>query len=78
MIYLAPLEQDIHLTSSGVETRKFFANKLWNAARLVKMRLGAVDPRTVRLQVRSLADRWILSRYAHCVKDVSRNLKTTG
>jgi valyl-tRNA synthetase len=77
VVYLAPLGQDILFDTKRVETGKFFANKLWNAARLVKMRLGDVDPTTVRdSQVKlTLADRWILSRYANCVKDVTRNLK---
>ena len=77
VVYLAPLGQDILFDTKRVETGKFFANKLWNAARLVKMRLGDVDPTTVRdSQFKlTLADRWILSRYATCVKDVTRNLK---
>ena len=78
IVYLAPLGQDILFDVKRVETGKFFANKLWNAARLVKMRLGDVDPTAVRdTQLKlTLADRWILSRYANCVKDVTRNLKT--
>jgi valyl-tRNA synthetase len=78
VVYLAPLGQDILFDTKRVETGKFFANKLWNAARLVQMRLGDVDPTTVKdSQLKlTLADRWILSRYANCVKDVTRNLKT--
>jgi len=78
IVYLAPLGQDILFDVKRVETGKFFANKLWNAARLVRMRLGDVDPTIVRdSQLKlTLADRWILSRYANCVKDVTRNLKT--
>ncbi|MGH7726401.1 MAG: valine--tRNA ligase [Candidatus Eiseniibacteriota bacterium] len=78
VVYLAPLGQDVQFEAKRCEVGKFFANKLWNAARLVRMRLGDTDPRTVResrLRI-SMADRWILSRYAHCVKDVTRNLKT--
>jgi valyl-tRNA synthetase len=78
VVYLAPLGQDILFDAKRCETGKFFANKLWNAARLVRMRLGDTDPRAVRDSqlVLTPADRWILSRYANCVKDVSRNLKT--
>jgi valyl-tRNA synthetase len=78
VVYLAPLGQDILFDAKRCETGKFFANKLWNAARLVRMRLGDTDPRAVKdSQLKlTLADRWILSRYANCVKDVSRNLKT--
>ena len=78
MVYLAPFGQDVQFDVKRCETGKFFANKLWNAARLVQMRLGETDPRAVReAQLRpTLVDRWILSRYANCVKDVSRYLKT--
>jgi valyl-tRNA synthetase len=76
--YLAPLGQDMQFDAKRCETGKFFANKVWNAARLVKMRLGDTDPRGVKdSQLRlSLADRWILSRYAACVQKVTRNLRT--
>ena len=78
VVYLAPLGQDVLFESKRCETGKFFANKLWNAARLVQMRLGDTDPRTVKdAQLKlTLADRWILSRYATCLQKVTRNLKT--
>src|SRR5688572_29780550 len=78
VVYLAPLGQDVLFESKRCETGKFFANKLWNAARLVQMRLGDTDPRAVKdSQLRlTLADRWILSRYAACVQKVTRNLRT--
>jgi valyl-tRNA synthetase len=78
MIYLTPTGQDLLFDEKRVETGKFFANKLWNASRLVSMRLGDEDLGTVResqLDL-TLADRWILSRYANAVKDVTRNLRT--
>jgi valyl-tRNA synthetase len=78
MIYLTPTGQDLLFDEKRLETGKFFANKIWNAAKLVQMRLGdenlaAVKESQLRL---TLADRWILSRYANAVKDISRNLKT--
>ncbi len=78
VVSLAPFGQDILFDAKRCETGKFFANKLWNAARLVKMRLGDTDPRAVKdTQLRlTLADRWILSRWAACVQKVTRNLKT--
>jgi valyl-tRNA synthetase len=78
LIYLTPTGQDLVFDEKRVETGKFFANKVWNAARLVQMRLGDEDLAKVRepsLQL-TLADRWILSRYANAVKNVTRNLKT--
>jgi valyl-tRNA synthetase len=78
MIYLTPTGQDLLFDEKRLETGKFFANKVWNAARLVQMRLGDEDLGAVReshLRL-TLADRWILSRYANAVKDITRNLKT--
>jgi valyl-tRNA synthetase len=78
MIYFTPTGQDMLFDEKRIETGKFFANKIWNAAKLVQMRLGDEDLTRVResaLEL-TLADRWILSRYANAVKDVTRNLKT--
>jgi valyl-tRNA synthetase len=73
-----PTGQDLLFDEKRLETGKFFANKLWNACRLVSMRLGDEDVAAVReSQLRlTLADRWILSRLANAAKDVTRNLKT--
>ena len=78
MIYLTPTGQDLLFDEKRVETGKFFANKLWNAARLVSLRLGDEDLGRIReSQLRlTLADRWILSRFAHAVKSTTRYLKT--
>ena len=78
MVYLTPSGQDLAFEEKRVEMGRFFANKLWNAARLVSMRigdedLGAVRESSLRL---TLADRWILSRLANAIKDTTRNLKT--
>jgi len=73
-----PTGQDLLFDEKRLETGKFFANKLWNATRLVNMRNAGFDPADVKeSQLRlALADRWILSRFANATKDVSRNLKT--
>ena len=78
LIYLTPTGQDLLFDEKRLETGKFFANKIWNAARLVQMRLGDEDLSKVRESglAFTLADRWILSRLANGVKDVSRYLKT--
>ena len=78
MIYLTPTGQDLQFEEKRVETGKFFANKVWNAARLVSLRLGDEDLSKVReTQLKlTLADRWILSRFAHAVKATTRYLKT--
>jgi valyl-tRNA synthetase len=73
-----PTGQDLLFDEKRLENGKFFANKLWNATKLVTMRLGDEDLSGIKeSQLRlSLADRWILSRLANAAKDVTRNLKT--
>jgi valyl-tRNA synthetase len=73
-----PTGQDLIFDEKRLEHGKFFANKLWNATKLVTMRLGDEDVSSVRESALrlSLADRWILSRLANAAKDVTRNLKT--
>jgi valyl-tRNA synthetase len=73
-----PSGQDLLFDEKRLESGKFFANKLWNATRLVTMRLGDEELGSVRESQLSLtlADRWILSRLANAAKDVTRNLKT--
>ncbi|HEV8480301.1 MAG TPA: valine--tRNA ligase [Candidatus Eisenbacteria bacterium] len=77
-IFLTPTGQDLIFDEKRCETGKFFANKIWNAAKLVSMRLGDLDPTTVRDSqlTLTLTDRWIVSRYARCVRDTTRYLKT--
>ncbi|MGH8909596.1 MAG: valine--tRNA ligase [Egibacteraceae bacterium] len=56
--------QDVPLVEEWVEGARRFANKLWNAARLVLMRVGEVTPAAglpAHDELR-LEDRWILSR----------------
>jgi len=78
MIYLTPTGQDLLFDEKRLETGRFFANKIWNAAKLVQMRLGDEDLSKVKESALTLtlADCWILSRFANAVKDVTRNLKT--
>jgi valyl-tRNA synthetase len=78
MIYLTPMGQDLLFDEKRIETGRFFANKVWNAARLVTLRLGDEDLSKIKesqLEL-TLADRWILSRFSNAVKDVTRCLKT--
>jgi valyl-tRNA synthetase len=78
LIYLTPMGQDLIFDEKRIETGRFFANKVWNAARLVTLRLGDEDLSKIKesqLEL-TLADRWILSRLSNAVKDVTRCLKT--
>ena len=73
-----PTGQDLLFDEKRLETGKFFANKMWNATKLVLMRNGDDDLSGVKESQLSLtlADRWILSRFANATKNVTRNLKT--
>ncbi len=69
---LAAQGRDIKLNNERIAGYRNFANKLWNAARYVLMRLDGTTPKTLdavrdRLEP---ADRWILSRLATTVEHV--------
>ncbi|MBI5837297.1 MAG: valine--tRNA ligase [Candidatus Eisenbacteria bacterium] len=78
MISLTPPGQDLVFDEARCETGRHFANKVWNATRLVLMNSGDFDPAKVReSQLKfSLADRWILDRRNEAIKDVNRCMKT--
>lgn len=67
---------DMRFYWERVESSRNFANKIWNASRFVLMNLDGFDaadqPDPARF---TLADRWILSRYAQTVTDVTANLE---
>ncbi len=66
---------DMRFSDEKIEAARNFANKLWNAARFVMMNL---EIETIELPNQSelaLADKWILSRFADCVKAVTGNIE---
>ncbi|HVP38193.1 MAG TPA: valine--tRNA ligase [Candidatus Saccharimonadales bacterium] len=78
MLSLTPTGQDLLFEEAKIDQGRFFANKVWNATRLVLMHTEGFEPARVReshLKL-SLADRWILDRRNEAIKDVSRCLKT--
>ncbi|HWQ11786.1 MAG TPA: valine--tRNA ligase [Roseiflexaceae bacterium] len=84
--------QDINLNPERIEAARNFANKIWNITRFVlsKVERSAlnversalpvdadnVQRSTFDVQHATLADRWILSRYARLVGDVDRLMRT--
>ncbi|HEX5431429.1 MAG TPA: class I tRNA ligase family protein, partial [Bryobacteraceae bacterium] len=61
---------DIALSEDRIDSEKAFANKIWNASRLLfsKSKEGFVDPA-------SLADRWIASRFNACAATANKALE---
>jgi len=62
LMYLTPTGQDLHFDLKRLELGRFFANKLWNAAKLVIGNLPS-QPAS-RGGTDNLEDRWIRSRLA--------------
>jgi valyl-tRNA synthetase len=71
--------QDVFLSPQKFEIGRNFANKLWNASRLVLMNL---KPKTVKTDLCQMAkdpsltlgDRWILSRFYQALADFAESL----
>jgi valyl-tRNA synthetase len=68
--------QDVRFDESRIEGYRRFANKLWNATRLVLGSLGA-EPVAVPAPDADLAleDRWILSRLEQCTRRVNEGIE---
>ena len=75
MAILAAPGNDIPLAPERMEGYRAFANKLWNAFRFVRMKLGDETPGSIDGRSLSLADRWILSRAEATVEEVTEALE---
>ena len=76
MVLITAQGQDAYFSEEKVAVGRNFANKIWNAARLVLMNSEDfspehLDPHTLPA---SLADRWILSRLNRTIKEVTASL----
>jgi valyl-tRNA synthetase len=74
LIALAAQGRDIRLGEERVEGYRNFANKLWNASRLVLSNLDGYDPAAARKTTPDLAGRWIQSRLQAAIGAVRRHL----
>jgi valyl-tRNA synthetase len=72
---LAAQGRDIRLSEERIEGYRNFANKLWNAARLVLSNLDGYDAAKARKVEPALADRWIQSRLAVTIGAVRTSLR---
>ncbi len=73
MMLIAPHGQDLLYSNDQVEVGRNFANKMWNAARLVLMHQKPPPPQP--LIPENLWDRWILSRMTRTVDQVTQSLE---
>ena len=66
---------DMKLIEERIIGNRNFANKIWNASRFVLMttaEIGGSVPAIDDLKPRTLADRWILSRFEHLTSNATR------
>ena len=67
---------DMRFYNERVESARNFANKLWNASRFMLMNLEGFDKSFVpAVEDYTMADRWILSRFAKTAQGVTENLE---
>jgi valyl-tRNA synthetase len=73
---LAAQGRDIRVAEERIEGNRNFANKIWNAARLVLTNLEGYDPALARRGTPSVADRWIKSRLTEATPKVRKAIDT--
>ncbi|MBI3647950.1 MAG: valine--tRNA ligase [Actinobacteria bacterium] len=64
-------QQDIPLAEESIEGGRHFANKIWNAARLVFGAFPGGEPELPPSDRWTVAERWILGRHQRCVREVN-------
>jgi valyl-tRNA synthetase len=67
-------QQDIPLSEEAIEAGRNFANKLWNAARLVLRDYPGGAPELPPSERLTLAERWLLSRHQVALSEVDAAL----
>jgi valyl-tRNA synthetase len=66
--------QDMPLSEDVIEAARRFANKIWNAARLVLTAYEGGPPELPAEEAWTLTDRWLLSRHQACLEEVDQAL----
>ena len=66
---------DMRFMEEKVQSSRNFANKLWNAARFIRMNLGDGEVELTLPETLGMEDKWILSRFNRLVKEVTDNLE---
>ncbi len=70
----SPDQQNLPLKEESIEAGRNFANKVWNAARLVLRAFPGGRPELPPEERRTLAERWALARHQVCVREVNQAL----
>ncbi len=71
---LAAQGRDINLDERAFESFKHFSNKIWNAARFVKMNVEGIKYELP--EAKTVADRWILSKLNNAIIEVSEAIES--
>src|SRR5436309_2499053 len=74
----SPDQQNLPLSEETIELGRNFANKIWNAVRLVLQSSAGVAPGPPVHGERSLLERWVLSRHELCRREVNEALDGYG
>jgi len=76
IVYLAPLGQDVLYSNEKVEIGRNFANKIWNAGRLLLLNAKEIPfDHELAYEHLDIVDRWILSRLHKTIDGVNRALE---
>jgi valyl-tRNA synthetase len=67
-------QQDIPLSEDSIEAGRNFANKIWNASRLVLRGFEGGEPELPPAERRTVAEGWLLSRHQACLAEVDAAL----
>jgi len=62
-------------TSPKFDVGRNFCNKLWNASRFALVNLEGIDPEKFDKDKMNITDRWILSRLAKTISEVTKSLE---
>jgi valyl-tRNA synthetase len=74
LIYLAPQGTDIYFSADKCTLGRNFANKIWNAARFLTMKLSQ-SSYSDRSYDTDIFDKWIYSRFNSTLRDISDSLE---
>ena len=66
---------DIRFSDEKIAASRNFANKIWNAARFIRMNLEGEEIDVSLPETQSIEEKWILSAYNRIVKEVTENLE---